>query len=97
MKINKIIILHFLLLPILVQAQQIDLQKVTNKHLFNGIMMLNELVSIPNDSNQPDQLIPNLIKNDLFLFNSNQLELVIFPKQMDPFSILPRRPKYHHQ
>ncbi|GAB2608635.1 M20/M25/M40 family metallo-hydrolase [Belliella aquatica] len=60
MKIYKLISAIFLCLPGLVQAQHIDLQKTTERHLVNGVKLLNELVSIPNDSNHPDQLVPNL-------------------------------------
>lgn len=60
MKINKLLSTVLLCLPILVHAQQIDLQKSADIHLIKGVRLLNELVSIPNDSNHPDQLIPNI-------------------------------------
>jgi acetylornithine deacetylase/succinyl-diaminopimelate desuccinylase-like protein len=39
---------------------KIDLEKVTDAHFLNGIRILNELVSIPNDSHDPAQLVPNI-------------------------------------
>jgi acetylornithine deacetylase/succinyl-diaminopimelate desuccinylase-like protein len=39
---------------------KIDLEKVTASHFINGIQILNELVSIPNDSHDPAQLVPNI-------------------------------------
>lgn len=60
MKIYNLISAVFFCLPILVHSQQIDINKTTEKHLINGVKLLNELVSIPNDSNDPDQLVPNL-------------------------------------
>ena len=60
MKIYKLIVIVFLCFPILAHAQQIDLHKTTEKYLVKGVKLLNELVSIPNDSNHPDQLVPNL-------------------------------------
>jgi acetylornithine deacetylase/succinyl-diaminopimelate desuccinylase-like protein len=41
-------------------ATKIDLEKVTDDHFLNGIRILNELVSIPNDSHDPAQLVPNI-------------------------------------
>ncbi|MFD2203484.1 M20/M25/M40 family metallo-hydrolase [Shivajiella indica] len=38
----------------------IDLDAVTDAHFLNGIQILNELISIPNDSNDPAQLVPNI-------------------------------------
>jgi heat-inducible transcriptional repressor len=42
MKIYKLVIAIFLYLPSLVHAQQIDLQKTTDKHLIKGVKLLNE-------------------------------------------------------
>ena len=39
---------------------KIDLDKVTDAHFLNGIKILNDLVSIPNDSHDPSQLVPNI-------------------------------------
>jgi len=39
---------------------KIDLDAVTESHLLKGIGILNELVSIPNDSNDPNQLVANI-------------------------------------
>jgi len=39
---------------------ELDLEKVTTAHFLKGIGILNELVSIPNDSNDPEQLVPNI-------------------------------------
>ncbi|EKB49867.1 M20/M25/M40 family metallo-hydrolase [Cecembia lonarensis] len=38
----------------------IDLDAVTESHFLRGIEIINDLVSIPNDSNDPEQLIPNI-------------------------------------
>lgn len=40
--------------------ENLDLEAITEKHFLKGITMLNELVSIPNDSNFPAQLEPNI-------------------------------------
>ncbi len=60
MNFCKPLLIVLMCLPFAVQAQEIDLKKITDQHLLQGIKMLNELVSIPNDSNDPDQLTPNL-------------------------------------
>jgi acetylornithine deacetylase/succinyl-diaminopimelate desuccinylase-like protein len=39
---------------------QIDLDVITDAHFLNGIQILNDLVSIPNDSHDPAQLVPNI-------------------------------------
>jgi acetylornithine deacetylase/succinyl-diaminopimelate desuccinylase-like protein len=39
---------------------EIDLDAVTEVHFLNGIRILNELLSIPNDSHDPAQLVPNI-------------------------------------
>ncbi len=38
----------------------LDLEAVTDKHFLDGISTLNELVSIPNNSNDPEELVPNI-------------------------------------
>ncbi|ERM84266.1 hypothetical protein P872_14565 [Rhodonellum psychrophilum GCM71 = DSM 17998] len=49
------------ILSLSAQSQQnLDLESITEKHFLKGITMLNELVSIPNDSNFPAQLEPNI-------------------------------------
>lgn len=42
------------------KKKAIDLDAVTDKNLRAGIGVLNDLISIPNDSNIPEQLLPNL-------------------------------------
>lgn len=42
------------------KKKAIDLDAVTDKNLRAGIGILNDLISIPNDSNIPEQLLPNL-------------------------------------
>jgi acetylornithine deacetylase/succinyl-diaminopimelate desuccinylase-like protein len=42
------------------KTKPIDLDVLTEKHFQAGIALLNEIVSIPNDSNFPDQLNPNM-------------------------------------
>jgi acetylornithine deacetylase/succinyl-diaminopimelate desuccinylase-like protein len=51
------------LFPMLLFAQSkksIDLDAVTEKHFLSGIGILNDLVSIPNNSNIPAELVPNI-------------------------------------
>lgn len=60
MNLRITLFLVSILMSFTIKAQDIDLKKITDQHLLQGIKMLNELVSIPNDSNDPDQLIPNL-------------------------------------
>ena len=53
----------FLILPLLLFAQgkkAMDLDAVTEKHFLSGIGILNDLVSIPNNSNIPAELVPNI-------------------------------------
>lgn len=60
---KALVILLFCMLLGQLGAQQsnvIDLDAVTESHFLKGIHILNELVSIPNDSNDPEQLIPNI-------------------------------------
>ncbi|MCS4433487.1 M20/M25/M40 family metallo-hydrolase [Aquiflexum gelatinilyticum] len=50
-------------LPILLFAQgkrAIDLDAVTEKNFLSGIAILNDLISIPNNSNIPAELVPNI-------------------------------------
>jgi acetylornithine deacetylase/succinyl-diaminopimelate desuccinylase-like protein len=52
-----------LVLPILLLAQgkkAIDLDAVTEKNFLSGIAILNDLISIPNNSNVPAELVPNI-------------------------------------
>jgi acetylornithine deacetylase/succinyl-diaminopimelate desuccinylase-like protein len=50
-------------LPVLLFAQgkkAIDLDAVTEKNFLSGIAILNDLISIPNNSNVPAELVPNI-------------------------------------
>ncbi|WP_113924294.1 M20/M25/M40 family metallo-hydrolase [Cognataquiflexum aquatile] len=52
-----------LTLPTILLAQgkkAIDLDAVTEKHFLSGIGILNDLVSIPNNSNNKEELVPNI-------------------------------------
>jgi acetylornithine deacetylase/succinyl-diaminopimelate desuccinylase-like protein len=42
------------------KKSKLDLDGVTESHFLKGIDILNELISIPNDSNDPKQLVPNI-------------------------------------
>ena len=61
---NSILLFTLLLLsPLTVFAQkkkQIDLDAVTEKHFLSGIGILNDLISIPNNSNVREELVPNI-------------------------------------
>ncbi|WP_194977078.1 M20/M25/M40 family metallo-hydrolase [Aquiflexum lacus] len=49
--------------PFLLFAQSkkaINLDEVTDKHFLNGIEILNSILSMPNDSNDPEQLVANI-------------------------------------
>ncbi|MCF1751718.1 M20/M25/M40 family metallo-hydrolase [Mariniradius sediminis] len=62
-KISSLFLGVFLSISLSVFAQKkkdIDLETVTEKNLKSGIAILNDLISIPNDSNIPEQLWPNL-------------------------------------
>jgi len=63
MKNKALLILSMAAVPYLGIAQSkkpVDLDAVTEAHFLKGVGILNELISIPNDSNIPDQLWPNL-------------------------------------
>jgi acetylornithine deacetylase/succinyl-diaminopimelate desuccinylase-like protein len=58
-------LLSLLILALAIQTQgyaqsDIDLKKVTEEHFAHGISLLNELLSMPNDANYPDQIKENL-------------------------------------
>jgi acetylornithine deacetylase/succinyl-diaminopimelate desuccinylase-like protein len=62
-KISSLFLGVFLSISFSLFAQKkkdIDLESVTEKNLKSGIGILNDLISIPNDSNIPEQLWPNL-------------------------------------
>ncbi len=61
---NTILTFLFLGLFFSVKAQKkqnIDLVQLSDKHFNQGVEILNQLLSIPNDSNFPEQLEPNLV------------------------------------
>ncbi|MGY6521226.1 MAG: M20/M25/M40 family metallo-hydrolase [Mongoliitalea sp.] len=63
MNTRTIYFLFFLLLSWNTRAQQastLDIHQLTENHFLSGIGILNELLSIPNDSHYPEQLWPNL-------------------------------------
>ncbi|WP_291786427.1 M20/M25/M40 family metallo-hydrolase [Cecembia sp.] len=64
MKLNILLIFLGLMLSfgqaVAQKKAKIDLDAVTEAHFLRGIGILNELLSIPNDSNDPEQLVPNI-------------------------------------
>ncbi|WP_291777869.1 M20/M25/M40 family metallo-hydrolase [Cecembia sp.] len=64
MKLNILLIFLGLMLSfgqaVAQKKAKIDLDAVTEVHFLRGIGILNELLSIPNDSNDPEQLVPNI-------------------------------------
>lgn len=61
MKKIYICLLFLLVLPVMLFAQkEIDLEKVTEAHFASGIQILNEILSMPNDSHYPEQLAVNI-------------------------------------
>ncbi len=59
--ITALCALGFSTFTIAQQSSSIDLDQATESHFRSGISILNELVSIPNNSNQPEQLEPNIL------------------------------------
>jgi acetylornithine deacetylase/succinyl-diaminopimelate desuccinylase-like protein len=65
------------------QKKKLDLEAVTETHFLKGIQNLQDLVSIPNDSNDPSQLVPNIAWCEENLddrgWNTRRLETGGFP------------------